>query len=268
MRKKYAIALSAFLLACLGGLYLFGLRQQALPDNITEHKFHHIKPPHLNPYINEARQNTPQEIPSPHEEEPTPALEPAPHLPRVVRDEFILLREAYNNGHIIGHLTIPGTNIDYLVVHTVDNEFYLTHDLHGSYDRAGTIFMDFTNSLHRPDRNTVLYGHNMAAGTHFGTLTRFRNADFFRENRYIYFNTLYEDTKWEIFAFYSTDISFNYIQVIFPFADAFEQMLQEIKRLSWHDAGIEVTADDRILTLSTCSAAGQNIRYVLHARLY
>jgi sortase B len=200
----------------------------------------------------------------PHHNETAPVPEP---LPRTIRPEFLRLREEYNNEHIIGHLIIPGTDIDYLVVQTGDNIFYLTHDLRGQPDRGGTIFLDYENRLSRPDRNTILYGHNMAAGTHFATMTRFRDGDFFRENRYIIFNTIYEDTVWEIFAFYSTDISFPYIQVIFPGADAFERLLTGIKALSWHDAGIPVTAGDRILTLSTCTTTGRDIRYVLNARL-
>jgi len=201
-------------------------------------------------------------------------LTPAPDIPvpgsesRTPNAELLRFREEYKNDDIIGHLIIPGTDIDYLVVQAGDNVFYLDRDLHKQHDRAGTIFLDHENRLTRPDRNTILYGHNMvAAGTHFATLTRFRDENFFRENRFILFDTIYEDTVWEIFAFYSTDVSFQYIQVIFPGADSFGRLLSDIMELSWHDAGLDITTEDRIITLSTCTTMARNMRYVLHARL-
>ena len=68
------------------------------------------------------------------------------------------------NSDLLGWITIPDTKIDYPVVHTVDNEYYLNHAFNRNYLRAGTIFADYRNqkNLSR-NRNTVIYGHNMSS---------------------------------------------------------------------------------------------------------
>jgi sortase B len=70
-----------------------------------------------------------------------------------------------------------------------------------------------------------------------------------------------------VFSFYITDISFNYIQVIFNSQNEFYELLTEMKARSIYDTGVEVRPDDRVLTLSTCANNPQNERFVLNARL-
>ena len=81
------------------------------------------------------------------------------------------------------------------------------------------------------------------------------------------FNTLYEDSVWEVFAFMKTTTDFYYIQVEFEDREEFYDMAREIKERSLYDTGIEIAPEDRILILSTCTNQAQNIRYVLAARL-
>jgi len=182
--------------------------------------------------------------------------------------EIEVLRQIYNNKEIIGNLKIEGTRINYPVTQSTDNNFYLYHDIKKQPHIAGWVFLDQINSTARPDRNTVIYGHNMMDGSRFRDILKFACPEFFAANRYITFDTIYDQQQWEIFAFYQTDISFNYIQIIFSSQSAFGELVAEMKSRSWHDASVEVTASDRILTLSTCSGAGAtNYRYVLNARL-
>jgi len=188
--------------------------------------------------------------------------------PTEIRSEFVLLRQQFENDDIVGHLIIDGTSIDYFVTQGQDNHFYLYHDIHKNANRSGWVFLDHTNNISRSDRNTVIYAHNVRDGTRFRDITQFASLEFFNNHRYIHFNTIYEDSLWEVFAFYRTGIDFPYIQIIFPTRDIFAGLLSEIQKKSWHDANIVVTADDRILTLSTCvSYGGQDMRYVIHARL-
>lgn len=193
----------------------------------------------------------------------------APRIPlRQISSEIESLRQLYNNQDIIGHLKIEGTRINYPVTQYADNDFYLYHDIQKQPHHAGWVFLDRTNSIARPDRNTVIYGHNMMDGSRFRDMLKFTCPDFFATHRYITFDTAYNTQQWEIFAFYRTDISFNYIQTIFPSQNAFGELVAEMKSHSWHDVNVNVTAYDRILTLSTCAGAGAtNFRYVLNARL-
>jgi SrtB family sortase len=190
--------------------------------------------------------------------------------PRVYQDKFDRIRAIYNNNEdIIGILKIPGTVIYYPVAYYAYdlNDFYLNHNLYKQRSAAGSIFMDFENSVERYDPNTILYGHRMATNSMFHALGFYENEDFFNSHRYIIFNTVYEDNVWEAFAFFKTHISFNYIKVFFRSEKSFLDLAAEMTERSMHQTGIEIKEGDRILTLSTCTNQDRDTRYVLCARM-
>jgi len=211
---------------------------------------------------------TPSPVPTPS---PTPAPVPTPVEPPppafVPRDEFLAWREEFNNDDIIGHLRIEGTGIDYLVVQGRDNDFYLYHDIHREPSRAGWIFLDYEVDIRGDDHNMVIYGHNMAENIMFHGIRHFQNYNFLRAHPIISFRTLYADYEWEIFAFYVAHIDFPYTLVNYPNTATWAHWLDNFVYESIHDTGINVTAHDRILTLSTCSGANDDERFVLQARL-
>jgi len=206
-----------------------------------------------------------------HEPEPEdePIIDPEPEIPeeRIMLDKIKNLREAFSNDDIVGYLKIEGTNIDYAVVQSTDNEFYLHRDLNLKNNAAGSIFMDYENNPHEIDRNIVIYGHNMRNGTKFHNLRHYRDRQFYENNRYISFTTLYEETTWEIFAIYETTIDFHYIQVIFRSDDEFISLISQMKAKSLINTGIEVGPNDRVLTLSTCRGTHDDDRFVVSAKL-
>lgn len=82
---------------------------------------------------------------------------------------------------------IPDTLINFPVVRTDDNAFYLSHDFTGDKSSAGCPFMDKDTQVW--DFNRVIYGHNMGAGSDamFSTLLDYEKEDYFKENQTIYF---------------------------------------------------------------------------------
>ena len=188
-------------------------------------------------------------------------LTPMPRL------EFMELRRAFGNDDIVGHLRIEGTAIDYVVVQGADNDFYMRHNIWQNRSSAGWIFLDYAVDLRQQDQNMVIYGHNMRNGSMFHDIRRFRNYSFFRENRNITFSTIYAEYEWEIFAFYTAHVNFPYTVINFPNEATYAYMLEQFMSMSMHDSGITVTSSDRILTLSTCTNANANERFVLQARL-
>ena len=74
---------------------------------------------------------------------PTAVVEEAPICAPVEVDFDALLEK---NPHVVGWLYCEGTNINYPVVQGADNEQYLRRLLDGSYNRAGTIFLDSRNA--------------------------------------------------------------------------------------------------------------------------
>ena len=217
---------------------------------------------------------TPTPVPTPTPEvviEPTPTPEPTPDPtpsppPRVPRQEFLDYRAHYGNDDIIGHVYIPNTTVNYLVVQGTDNEFYLYHDIRGRRFLPGWIYLDYMVDLRGQDQNMVLYGHNMRVNHKFHMVRHFINHDFFFNHRYIYFSTIYADYVFEVFSAYVTDINFIYT---WPNYEDWAAWIQMFADRSWFDAGIEVSEEDRILTLSTChtNPVFRDYRIVVHARL-
>lgn len=177
------------------------------------------------------------------------------------------LRREFSNDDIVGFLTIEGTEINYAVVQSDDNEFYLNHDLYGSKSVSGSIFMDYENSAGLFDDNTIIYGHNMADGSMFHNLRYYADKKYFDSHPFVYLTTPYEETVWEVFAVYKTNVDFNYIQTSFEDRAQFSSFIAQMTEKSIHDAGVRVEATDKILTLSTCSGQSGNNRFVLNAKL-
>ena len=186
-------------------------------------------------------------------------------------NDSLTLRERFEpllkiNPEVVGWITLPGTVIDYPVVRTDDNEYYLSHDIYGNESKRGAIFMDCGNSPNADNRNTILYGHNMRDGSMFKDLTRYKNEDFFEENTTLWFYTLKEITQWEIFSAYVTKSEFNYIKKDFISDEDYLSFITALKDKSMHQTEIELNAEDRIITLSTCSYEVDDARFVVHAR--
>ena len=173
------------------------------------------------------------------------------------------------NEDVVGWITIEDTQVDYPILHSSDNFDYLKTNYYGDESRAGSIFMDFRNDITSSDLNTVIYGHRMKDGSMFQQLTKFLEQDFFEEHRTFQYDTLYESYEAEIFAVYHTLTDFNYIETDFPSDEAYEKLLNQIQEKSIFQTDIELSADDPIITLSTCDYQldADDGRLVVHAKL-
>jgi sortase B len=170
------------------------------------------------------------------------------------------------NSDIVGWIRVPNTRIDYPVVQTKDNEYYLSHSIEKKPSKSGSIFMDYRNNGNGGDRNIILYGHHMKDGSMFKDLMKYKDSEFYREASRIQFSTLYEKAEWEIFSVYITSPDFDYIQTHFFDDEDFETFLEEIQGRSHYPTKVEVGKEDTILTLSTCTYEFQNARLVVHAK--
>lgn len=167
---------------------------------------------------------------------------------------------------MVGWIRIDGTEIDYPVVKGRDNSYYLKHNPLKRRDSSGAIFMDFrVNTLKKP-RNIVIYGHNMRNGTMFHDLNKFNSADFFKSNRIICLNIGGMDTEWEVFSVYDTNTQFDYTVVDFVSRKEFEDYIKAILERSIYKTASEVSLEDQILTLSTCTNRIKNGRLVVHSK--
>ena len=163
---------------------------------------------------------------------------------------------------------VENTNISYPVVQTKDNSFYLKKDFNKNNSSSGTIFMDTSNNF-ETDSNVVLYGHNMKNKSMFNNITLFKKKDFFNQNNKIKIKHAGDNNEYvyEVFSAYHTSNSFDYNTVVFGQGYSFSDFLDDIKAKSMYKKNIEVTENDKIITLSTCSYEFKGAKTTVHAKL-
>ncbi len=196
-------------------------------------------------------------------------VEAAQHLPEserelIIMDRFMPLLE--KNQDVTGWIRVPNTIIDYPIVHTDNNDYYLDHSFEHKKSSAGAIFMDYRNIGDASDRHTIIYGHHMKDGSMFKGLTKYTDPSFMEQNRIITTSTLYEEIEWEIFSVYVTDISFYYIITDFRSNRDYVDFLHTLQDKSLLSHEIELSSSDQILTLSTCTYDFDDARFVIHAK--
>jgi len=188
------------------------------------------------------------------------------------------------NSDVKGWLKVPGTNINYPVLHhSTDINYYLERDLYKQWSKNGVIWASPTvkfGSSSKISDNTVLFGHNWtnvsanprvgySSDVMFAQLTSYHHLNFAKQYPYVYYSTSDEAMTWKIFAAFYTDIGFNYVEPN-PGESSFEDIIDGAKARSRHDFDVDVDTDDKILTLSTCTRAygsSDRQRFVVMARL-
>lgn len=184
-----------------------------------------------------------------------------------IRSSFDELRKV--NDDIIGWIHMKDTMIQYPIVQSHDNAFYLTRNYLKNDTRAGSIFMDYRNDVLHESPNTVVYGHRMRDGSMFAGLTNYLKQDFFIDHQTFQYDTLYHSYEAEIFAVYETTVDFDYIQTDFRDLGEYAHYLQAVRKKSIYQTKTDVSTDDLILTLSTCDhvLAPKSVRLVVQAKL-
>jgi sortase B len=175
------------------------------------------------------------------------------------------------NSDIKGWIRIDNTQVNNPVVQTVDNSFYLEHDVGKNKNSNGTIFIDEINDVSSPQKlhgqNIILYGHHMKNGNMFGTLEKFRNAEFFKTNETIYFDIFPNSYKFQVFGVYLVNEDFDYRNTMLGNGENINNLLDRLKDESLQNRDVTLTSNDTILTLSTCEYDFADARLVVMAKL-
>ena len=171
------------------------------------------------------------------------------------------------NTDVVGWIKVNGTEIDYPFVQTSDNSYYLTHSFSKEYNKSGWIFLDYRNNINELSQNTIIYGHSRYDSSMFGSLRNSLKNNWLEneENHKIYISTKYKNTEWQVFSVYHLPNTNDYLATSFANNDEYKNFIDLIKKRSVYDFNIEVTEDDKILTLSTCFRT--NERMVMHGKL-
>jgi len=169
------------------------------------------------------------------------------------------------NPDVFSWLTVYGTHIDYPVVQGQDNIQYLNTDATGQHIPSGAIFLDYRNGPDFSDFSSILYGHHMENKVMFGEIALFSAQDYFDARRYgaLYFDGV--EHGLEFFAFVHADAyDLDVFRVDMPDRDERQTYLDLLLQRATHTRrDVSVTAEDRIVLLSTCSSDSANGRDIL-----
>jgi sortase B len=176
------------------------------------------------------------------------------------------------NSDIKGWIIIPSTVINYPVVETSDNSYYLSKGFNETKDNHGTLFLDYRDNINPMSQNLIIYGHEMRDGQMFHSIRNYAKVDFYNSSPIITFNTLYSNEKWEVFAAFiantvpSQGYVFNYLITNFSSSNDFTSFINEVKARSLIKTSVDVNPGDTLLTLSTCTYELPEARFVVMAR--
>lgn len=159
--------------------------------------------------------------------------------------------------------------ISYPVVKSKDNEEYLTKTFSANDNKLGTIFVDMRNSSDFSDRNTIIYGHNLrVSGRMFSKLLEYEDEDFYKKNPRFYLYT--PDGKVRTYTIFSAGVvqetADNYT-LTFDSDAEFEEYLELCKKSSLYDTGVDVDAESKIVSLSTCTNGEETERFLVQGVL-
>ena len=202
----------------------------------------------------------PDKIPddaSPEETVPQ-VTEPQTEWPVV---DFTALQQI--NPDIVAWIYIEGTDINYPVVQGPDNSYYLNRLFDGSFNGAGSIFMDYRNQGDLTDRHTVFYGHHMNNGSMFAQITKYKDQAFYDAHPTCLIMTPGGNYKLEFFAGYVTDMNAQAWKLQFASDEEYEQWLSDAVARSNFVSTAEPSPQDRVVTFSTCTYEYNDARYVL-----
>lgn len=170
------------------------------------------------------------------------------------------------NSDTIAYIKVNNTKIEYPVVKHTDNDYYLNHNFEKKVNSGGWIFAHYQNRFDGSDKNIVLFGHNMKDGSMFGTLKYTLKSDWQNnpDNLSIILVTESAQYTYKVFSTYRIKNEEYYIRTNFNNDNEYLTFLNIIKNRSNYNYNIDLTKDDSILTLSTCSS--NNYRVVMHAK--
>ena len=193
------------------------------------------------------------------------------NYPRAYLTKFASLWEM--NGDIVGWLSIDGTQVNYPVVQSDDNDYYLHKDFSKADNKYGIPFADCRVDISKPSTNIPIYSHNMKDGQMFGELINYQSLDYYKQHPGINFDSLYEEGKYKIVGMFIASTlpehapNFEYHNFIEAETDQeLMDFANEVLSRSLIVTGVDIQPGDHLITLSTCTYDFEEARFAIVAR--
>lgn len=168
-----------------------------------------------------------------------------------------------NFDNSVGWICIPETKINYPVMYSGDNDFYLHRAVDGSYLRVGSIFLDYRCNSDFASRINIMYGHNMSDGSMFADVMKFIDSSYFDSHNYGWLST--PNAVYKI-DFFSVSQPENYDDFYDVNSDI-NLWLESLRENSFIWRNIGISEEDRFISLSTCTGSEGSSRTVLTGKL-
>lgn len=162
------------------------------------------------------------------------------------------------NNDLVGFIYIKDTNVNNPVLqHKSEKDYYLYRDFYGNEDRHGSLYVREACDVFEPSDNVTIYGHNMADGSMFANLHKYKDKDFFKEHPIVYFDTLYERHVYQVVCIFRTSGTYGegfpfHLYDDFKDEAEYKEFIKGVRKLAIHDSGISVEYGDKFICLSTC----------------
>ena len=163
------------------------------------------------------------------------------------------------NNDIVGWIYSENTPINYPIVQSKDNNYYLRRLVTGEYNTAGSLFMDYRNNPNIEDSNTIIYGHNMKNATMFGTLQKYRNQEYYDNHKIMYYFTPEKNYIVRLFAGFTESVESSLYQL----GNINQNNIEQLYRKSNFKSDVTVAEENKFLTLSTCAYEYDGARYIV-----
>ena len=171
------------------------------------------------------------------------------------------------NPDIKGWIFGEGTNVDYPVLHTDDNDYYMDHLYNKEANSSGSIFADYRNHGDFSVFFTVLYGHHMGNGTMFGSIEHYASQDFYDSTPTMMLYTPEGDYLIELISGTHESGDEQFVEFEFKTEEDFMKYVESFRERSTFKSDVQVQPGDKLISLCTCAYVFNNARYMLMGRL-
>ena len=260
-KKKQNKVLYYVILVILLGILVFSIskivsyfKQQADAENIQDQ----VITDHITPGDEDAA--TPDDGEDDGEDkEPEKKPEPQKPEPETINVDFAGLTSKYPD--VVGYIYSAYTGINYPIVQSSSNDYYLKHDLDGNVNNNGSIFVEHLNASDFSDHNTIIYGHNMKSGLMFAHLTNYKSQHYYDAHPYFYIYTPTQNYKLNLYAGFVCEHDDEVYTLSLS-----QSQLEAMPAKSTFKSNIG-TPTGNVVTLSTCSYEFDDARYVVVGEL-
>lgn len=175
------------------------------------------------------------------------------------------------NPDVQGWLYQKGTVINYPVVQGTDNDTYLHTRFDKQWSGGGTLFVDYRMEKGFKGFNSIIYGHHMKDGSMFRSIRGYTKEEgYYDKHKTLELATPHGNYHLVVFsAFITKATDENTYKMTYDEAEkqAYIDRAWEQSELPITRDSVDVTKDDRLVTLSTCAYDYEEARYIVMCKM-